>query len=141
MAGSCLKVHPLQNTQRRSQLPSARLVQGWTQHSFLHLKILSFSNHRQLQHDHLGGLACSQLQSGFRPLSGVCVLSESTFTMRLLGPKWSHRPQPTRECVGPREEDSASLPSLGLYLLAQTSMCSGTHTPCGSGIHSLPPTN
>ena len=73
MACSFLRAHPLQNIQRKTPLSSARPIQSYAQSSFSHLKILSFGNHRRLQHNHPGGLACSQLHSGFGfPLESAC---------------------------------------------------------------------
>ena len=74
MAGFCLRAHPLQNTQRKTHPPSARSVQDCAWSSFSHLKIPFFENYRRVQHNDPGGLACSQLQSGFRLLPGVCAL-------------------------------------------------------------------
>ena len=75
MAGFCLRAHPLQNTQRKILLSSARPAQGCISSSFSHLNIPPLRNHRWLQHDHPGSLAYSHLQSRLRFLPGVCMHS------------------------------------------------------------------
>ena len=52
LTGSCLRAHPLQNTQRQTLPPSARPVPGCAPSSFYHLKTLSFGNHSCPPHNH-----------------------------------------------------------------------------------------
>ena len=83
---------------------------------FCHLKKPLFQNHRWLQHNHPGGLACYRLQSGFRLLPGAWGTGPTT--KKILKDLALHV-----HAVGPR--GSVFLPSLGLNLLAQTSVGSG----------------
>ena len=119
MVGSYLRAPLLQNTLRKTQAPSARLIQGCTHRSLFHLKIPSFGNCKQLPHDRPGGLACSWLQSGFRLLPGVCMYSwsythlKSHFPGGFQDQNSSYRPQPTHPCSGAkRKRVCFSLPSV-----------------------------
>ena len=59
MAGFCLRAHPLQNTQKKNPLPSAKPAQGCAQNSFSHLKYHPLGNHRRLLHNHLHSTSAS----------------------------------------------------------------------------------
>ena len=88
MACSCLKVYPLQSTQRKTQPPPAKPVQDCTQSSFSHSKY---------RHSGIAGHHCiiiqadqllSLLLSGLRLLPGVCMWGQCTMlplTLPMLG--------------------------------------------------------